>query len=150
VSPHVSAPEGDGPRSYAVFMDARLASAFDLKRAAFFLLVPLPLLALCMHFGHGVLGLVLLPFAFWPFPYRCHVERDGLRIAWLFVNENVPWEEILSIELGEDPRRGIVGRRRQVLSLQRRSKPRLTLRGRDEVLRRLAAEVLRGTGLSSG
>jgi hypothetical protein len=127
--------------SYPVFMDAGLLSPFNLKRGAYFLLVPLPVLAICMHLGHGVLGLALMAVAFWPLPFRCHVEPAGIRVSWLVVQERVPWSDIVGIEHEEDRRRGVVGRRSQVLCIERRDKPRITLRGRAAVLSRLAAEL---------
>lgn len=128
-------------RRYRVAVSAGLLSRFTLKRAAFYLLVPLPALALCLHFGQGVLGLALLVVGFWPFPSRCSVEHDGLRVAWLFVEEWARWDEIAAIELGEDRRRGVVGTRGLVLAVERRDKAPLVLRGRAEVLERLAGDL---------
>jgi hypothetical protein len=144
-APSVSTPaESDSP-SYAVHLDAGLLSPFNLKRGAYFLLVPLPLLALCVHFGQGVFGLALLAVASWPFRPRCRLEVAGIRIAWLFVEERVPWNEILDVALGEDARRGIVGKRPLVLTIERRGRPRLALRGRAATLVHLNAELARRT-----
>jgi len=94
-----------------------------------------------MYLGQGVLGLALMTLAFWPFPFRCSVERVGVRASWLFVNGRVRWEEMLAVELAQERRRGVIGSRAQVLFIERRDKPRVTLRGRADVLSRLAARI---------
>jgi hypothetical protein len=142
-SPVLSGPLEAAPQSHPVFVDAGLLSPFNLKRAAYFLLVPLPLLGLCVHFGQGVLGLALLVAGAWPFRPRCRVEAAGLRISWLVVRERVAWDEIVEVELGEDGRPGIVGKRPHLLTIKRRGKPPLVLRGRADVLERLTAELAR-------
>lgn len=131
------------PRSYPVFMDAGLLSAFNLKRALFYLTVPLPLLAVCMFLGQGLLGLALAPVAFWPFPFRCRVEHEGIRVSWLVASEHVPWSDIVAIKRGVDQRRWLIGQRPLVLVIERRDKPRVTLRGRPNVLSLLAAQMER-------
>ncbi len=142
-SPSVSEPAAADSQSYPVHVDAGLLSPFSLKRAGYFLLVPLPLLGLCMHLGQGVLGLALMVVSSWPFRPRCQVEPGGIRISWLFLKEVVPWEEIAEVELADDRRRGVIGRRTPVLTIERRGKPRITLRARDHVLARLTADLAR-------
>ena len=130
-------------QSYPVFMDAGLLSAFNLKRGLFYLAVPLPILGICMFLGQGLLGLALAPVAFWPFPFRCRVGPLGLRVSWLMASEHVPWKDILAVKLEEDQRRWVIGRRPRILVIERRDKPRVTLRGRPNVLSSLAAEIAR-------
>jgi len=140
-APSVSATPA--PRGYPIFMDAGLFSAFNLKRGLYYLLVPLPVLAISACLGQGLPGLALAVIAFWPFHFRCYAERQGLRITWLIVNERVRWEEIIAIKLEADRRRWVIGRRALVLVVERRSRPRMVLRGRPEVLSRLAADMER-------
>ncbi len=128
-------------RSEPVFVQAGLLSAFNLKRAAYFLMVPMSALGICAYLGHGVLGLALMTVTSWPFPPRCHVERGGLRFSWLLVNERVPWSEIVAVELRDDQRRSVVGKRPRLLVIERSTKSRITLSGRAEVLERLAGEL---------
>jgi hypothetical protein len=128
-------------RRYRVFMDAGLLSPFNRKRGLFFLLVPLPALALCLALGQGVLGLALMALGFWPFPFRASVERDGISVAWLHVSERIRWDEILAVELAEDRRRTVIGKRALALFVERRDKPPVTLRGRATALSDLAAAI---------
>jgi hypothetical protein len=138
------------PRSYPLFMDAAPWSSFTLKRGLFLLVVPLPLLAVCLHFQRPLLGLFLMVLGFWPFPFRCRVERDGVRISWLVVHERVAWVDIRAVELGEDSRRGVIGRRGTVLTIERVDGSRMVLRGRTEVLRSVASEIAKGASLGEG
>ena len=130
-----------GAQSYPVFMDIALSSSFSLKRALFFLLVPLPALAVCLYFRHGLLGFTLLVLGSWPLPFRCRVERDGVRVSWLVVNERIAWNEIRALELAEDRRWGAIGKRGRVLTIERVAGSRITLRGQAEVLSDVASEI---------
>ena len=131
------------PRSYPVFMDAGLLSAFNLKRGLFYLAVPLPILAVCMFLGQGLLGLALATVAFWPFRFRCRVEPQGIRVSWLVASEHVPWKDIVAVKLEADRRRWIVGKRPRILVIERRGKPRVALRGDPNILSSLAADMER-------
>jgi hypothetical protein len=124
-------------------MDAGLLSSFNLKRGLFYLAVPLPILAVCMFLGQGLLGLALATIAFWPFRFRCRVEPRGIRVSWLVASEHVPWKDVVAVKLEEDQRRWVIGRRPRILVIERRDKPRVTLRGRPHVLSLLAAEMER-------
>jgi hypothetical protein len=129
-------------RSYPVFIDPTLASPFARKRALYFLAILLPVLALCAHFGQGLLGFLALGPAFWALPLRCCVEATGVRVSWLFVSEHVSWDELRAVELGEHGRCG-AGKRGSVLTLERRDSPPMILRGREAVLSELAGEIAR-------
>ena len=128
-------------RSYPLFMDVALSSSFTRKRGLFLLLVPLPLLSVCLYFRQAALGFFLMALGFWPFPFRCHVEQGGIRISWLVVHERVAWDEIRAIAFGEDRRRGVIGKRDAVLTIERMAGSRMVLRGRAEVLSELANEI---------
>jgi hypothetical protein len=121
-------------------MDPALSSPFARKRALFFL-VPISVLAVCLYVGHGVLGFVLMCVGFWPFPFRCRVDEDGVRVSWLLVSERLSWDEIRAVELGEDRRWGVIGKRGSVLTIERWSGARVVLRGRAEVLSEIVGEM---------
>jgi hypothetical protein len=139
--PSLSTPAATEPQNYPVFMDAGLLSPFNLKRGLFFLLVPLPALGICLHFGHALLGFALMALGVWPFRFRCRVEPEGVTVSWLFIKEHMSWDEIVAVEVGADQRRGVIGKRAQALFLERRDKPRVTLRASADVLSRLAARI---------
>jgi hypothetical protein len=122
-------------------MAPTLSSSLVWKRALLFLLVPLPLLAVCMHFRQGVLGLLLLPLGFWPFPFRCHLEAGGIRVSWFVMSERLNWDAISRVELAEDRRPGVIGKRGSVLALERQDGSRMSLRGRAEVLAELMTQI---------
>lgn len=138
-----SPPSRTGARvqSYPVFMDFTLSSALLRKRALYFLLVPLPLLALFIHFRHGVLGLFVFPWTCWPFPFRCRAEDKGLEVSWFLFEERLKWQDIRTVALGEDRRRGTIGKKGSVLTIERRSGARLRLRGDTAVLSELASQI---------
>jgi len=129
------------PRSYPVLMEPALSSSLAWKRALCFLAIPLPLLALGLHFRQGVLGLLLMPLGFWPFPFRCRLEADGVCVSWFIVSERLPWEEVMSVELREDRRWGVIGRRGSFLSIERKGGSRMILRGKVPALTYLASEI---------
>lgn len=124
-------------------MDPAFSSPFFRKRALYLFLVAAPVLAVCQHFGHGVLGLPLMALAFWPFPFRCRVDDSGISISWLVTSEPWNWDDIRALKLEEDQRWGVVGRRGNVLAIERRSGARAILRGKPEVLSDLASEIAR-------
>jgi hypothetical protein len=126
-------------------MDPRLKSPFFLKRLLFMLLVPLPISAALFVAGQGVPGLVVMLVGSWPFPFRCSADAGGLTISWLPVREHIRWEDIRLVALVEDPRPGVIGKRKPVLTIERKQHAPVTLRGRSEVLTGIAAEIARFT-----
>jgi hypothetical protein len=122
-------------------MDFALSSALVRKRALYFLLVPLLVLALFIRFHHAVFGLLVFPCTCWPFPFRCRVEDKGVRVRWFVFEERLNWQDICTVELGEDRRRGVIGKRGSVLTIERRSGSRATLRGDGAVLSELARQI---------
>jgi len=128
-------------QSYPVFMDFTLSSTLVRKRALYFLLVPLPALALFIHFGHGVLGLLVFACTCWPFPFRCRVEDEGFGVSWFVFKERLNWQDMRTVALAEDRRRGVIGKRGSVLTIERRSGSRLSLRGDTAVLSDLASQI---------
>jgi len=133
-------------QSYKVSLDFTLSSALVRKRALYFLLLPLPALALFIHFGHAVLGLLVFPCTCWPFPLRCRVEDEGVVLRWFVFKERLNWQDIRSVELGEDSRRGVIGKRGGVLTIQRQRGPRMSLRGDTAALSELAKQIGRQIG----
>ncbi len=129
-------------RSFPVFTDFALSSVLVRKRALYFLLVPLPVLALFIHFRHGVLGLLVFPWTCWPFHFRCSVEKQGIGLRWFVFKERLGWRDIRTVELAEDRGRRVIGERRNLLTIERRSGSRLILRGNSQVLSDLASEIL--------
>lgn len=127
--------------AHAVWMGTALTSPFALKRVAYLLIVPATILAVSMHLGQGVLGLALMVVAFWPFPFRLRAGPEGLRVSWLFVSERIAWREIRSATLVTDGRRFVIGKRGQVLVLERHGNHSVTLRGAAPLLARIAREA---------
>jgi hypothetical protein len=130
-----------GSKSYPLFVDAALSNPLTRKRGLFFLLVPLPLMGICLHMGQGILGLFVMAIGFWPFPFRCRLEEHCVRISWFLVSEHIAWSDIRNVELGKDLRRGVVGKRGWVLAIERRNGSWTRLRGRPEVLSELASRM---------
>jgi hypothetical protein len=128
-------------RSFPVFLDAALASPLARKRALYFLLVAVPVFGTCVNLGHGIVGCLLFPLCMWPFPFRCRVEDDGIRISWFVFNERIRWGDIRRVELGEDRRSGVIGKPGTVLALERRGGSWTRLRGRAGELREIASQM---------
>jgi hypothetical protein len=78
-----------GSKSYPLFVDPALSNPLTRKRGLFFLLVPLPLMGICLHMGQGILGLFVMAIGFWPFPFRCRLEEHCVRISWFLVSEHI-------------------------------------------------------------
>jgi hypothetical protein len=121
---------------------------FHLKCVACALFVQLTIVAICFYLlRQGVLGLALMiVLAGWPFLFRCGVERDGIRLSWLFINERIDGDEITATKLQEDDRRGVIGKRPLVLVIERRNRSRIILRGRAAVLSQLSADLTARAG----
>ncbi len=141
-SPSPSTSSANGSPSYSVFIAGAL-TPFRFKCVACALFVQLTIVAICFYvLRQGVLGLALMiVLAGWPFLFRCRVERDGVRLSWLFIHERVGWDEIAATKLREDDRRGVIGKRPLVLAIERRDQRRIILRGRAEILSQLSADL---------
>lgn len=126
---------------YPVYVYTGWFSAFNLKRAAYFLLVPFSALAIAIHQRQAVYGLMTFVLTSWPLRPRCRVEPWGLRIVWLILQDRVRWADIVAVDVAEDARRFVIGKRAPVLTIERRGGPRIILRGRSDIIARLATEL---------
>jgi hypothetical protein len=134
-------PTSEPGKTHPVWMDMIPLSRFALNRVLYLLVVPPAILGVSMHFGQGVLGLVLMAVAFWPFAFRLRTSPEGLQISWLLFRERTRWDEIRSARLALDDRKLVVGRRKQVLVLERYGRRALTLRASSRVLSEIAREI---------
>jgi hypothetical protein len=60
---------------------------------------------------------------------RSSVVAEGLGIRWLWYEKLIPFDALLEVTLGPDPRRGVLGRRETVLAITRRRGSRILLFG---------------------
>ncbi len=115
--------------------------SFAVKRLLVLLFVVLPLVGACVVAGRGLLALVVLAVGVWPFPFRFTLDERGLCVSWSFLREWIPWSQIVHAELGDDSRRWILGKRRPVLRILRRSAAPATLWGQSQALEELVSEI---------
>jgi hypothetical protein len=139
-------PEPEPKKTYPVWMEAILLSPLALKRTLYLLSVPLAILGVSMHLGHGVLGLALMVVAAWPFPFRLRTSSEGVHISWLLLKERILWKDIRSVELATDNRKLVVGKRKPVLVVERHSARPVTLRASTHVLSQIDREISRHRG----
>lgn len=146
-------PSSEPGNVHRVWMDSILLSPFAVTRAFYLLLVPPAILGVSAYLGQGVLGLVLMAVACWPFPFRLQISGEGLQVSWLMITERIRWEDIRSTHLVIDDRNFVVGRRKPVLVLERHRNRSVTLRGEAHALARIAGEIsprLRPNRLAAG
>src|SRR5262249_51782036 len=82
--------------------------------------------------------------------YRLRAADDGLHVRFLFVSTLIPIADIERVSVGLDPRRGVIGRRGDVLEIVRRGRAPLLVLAPAEALRSLAGELAATAGLDGG
>lgn len=92
-----------------------------------------------------VLSTLLIPLVVGRLRHRLTVASSGLEIRWAFFSRCVGFEVVLAAALTADPRRCVLGGRRAVLVVSRRSARSLVLIGR-----RAELEALRGALAAAG
>jgi hypothetical protein len=115
---------------------------FALKRTALGLALGVAPMALCLALGQGLMSLIALAVGCWPWPVRIGLDRHGLTLRWLLVEEAVAWSQLGVARLAPDPRRWAIGSR-EVLVIQRRDAAPLLVFGNPATLELLEQEIER-------
>ena len=100
--------------------------------------------ALLVSRGYGILALLaMIALSLWPFPrsHRLRVTKEGLRVRHLFVDTLIPAADIERTWIEGDPRRWVLGQRKPVLRIRRRSGATLMVFAPIERLRELCEEL---------
>jgi hypothetical protein len=124
--------------SHKLWLDPRFSPRLAVLRAALLLALAMPLQWLLSSLGYGLIGLVILLGAVWPYRYRVTLSRRGLEVGWLFLSERVPLATIREARLEPDPRRWLIGSPRPVLRVSRRERREFLIFGETAELRAVA------------